>query len=146
MRLDDIVDWHWWVAGLGLLILEAFVPGAVFLWMGVSALTVGALTLVFPAMGWQAEFIVFGVLALLSFFAWRRLRPTQTASDQPTLNRRADSYVGRQFTLTQPVIDGVGSLHVDDSQWRISGPDLPAGSRVRVVAADGVTLRVEPAG
>ena len=68
------------------------------------------------------------------------------ACDQPTLNRRADSYVGRQFTLTQPVIDGVGSLHVDDSQWRISGPDLPAGSRVRVVAADGVTLRVEPAG
>ena len=44
------------------------------------------------------------------------------------------------------MIDGVGSLHVDDSQWRISGPDLPAGSRVRVVAADGVTLRVEPAG
>lgn len=145
MQLDDIAYWHWWVAGLAFLMLEAFLPGAVFLWMGISGLIVGVLTLIFPAMGWQAEFIVFGVLALLSFFAWRRFRPTPTASDQPTLNRRADSYVGRQFTLTQPIVDGVGSLHVDDSQWRISGPDLPAGSRVRVVAADGVTLRIEPA-
>jgi membrane protein implicated in regulation of membrane protease activity len=29
--------------------------------------------------------------------------------------------------------------------WRIAGPDLMAGQRVRVVSADGAVLRVEPA-
>ena len=42
-----------------------------------------------------------------------------------------------------PIVNGVGKLHVDDSQWRISGADVPAGTQVRVVAADGSTLRVE---
>ncbi|HEY1153047.1 MAG TPA: NfeD family protein, partial [Pseudolabrys sp.] len=64
-------------------------------------------------------------------------------SDAPTLNRRGASYVGRQFTLAEPIVNGVGRLRVDDSQWRISGIDAPAGVTVRVVRADGATLHVE---
>ena len=52
---------------------------------------------------------------------------------------------GRTFTLSAPILNGVGKLRVDDSQWRIAGPDLPEGSRVRVVRAEGATLRVERA-
>lgn len=146
MRFDDLVYWHWWGAALLFLMLETFVPGAVFLWMGVAAILVGALVLLLPNLGWQVEFIVFGVLAAASFFAWRRLRREPEPTDQPMLNRRAHAYVGRQFTLGQPIVDGIGSLHVDDTQWRISGPDLPAGARVRVTAAEGTTLHVEAAG
>ena len=40
-------------------------------------------------------------------------------------------------------INGVGKLHVDDSQWRISGADAEAGTQVKVVAVDGATLKVE---
>ncbi|HEY0917405.1 MAG TPA: NfeD family protein [Solimonas sp.] len=36
-------------------------------------------------------------------------------------------------------------MRVDDSQWRITGPDVPAGTQVRVTRADGATLHVEPA-
>lgn len=144
MQLDDIVYWHWWVAGLVFLTLEALVPGAVFLWMGVSAVIVGLLALIAPGIGWQIDFIVFGVLAVASVLAWRRFRPTERATDQPTLNRRGQSYVGRQFTLSEPLVNGVGTLRVDDSQWRISGvDDVPAGAQVRVVGVDGATLRVE---
>lgn len=144
MALDSIVWWHWWVAGLVFLTLEAVLPGAVFLWMGVSAAVVGLLALIVPALGWKAEFIIFGVLAIAAVLAWRRWRPEAPAADQPTLNRRGQSYVGRQFTLSEPLVNGIGTLRVDDSQWRISGAgDMPAGAQVRVVAADGATLRVE---
>lgn len=144
MALDSIVWWHWWVAGLVFLTLEAVLPGAVFLWMGVSAAVVGLLALIVPALGWKAEFIIFGVLAIAAVLAWRRWRPEVPAADQPTLNRRGQSYVGRQFTLSEPLVNGIGTLRVDDSQWRISGAgDMPAGAQVRVVAADGATLRVE---
>ena len=144
MSLDSIVWWHWWVAGLVFLTLEALLPGAVFLWMGVSAAVVGLLALIAPALGWKAEFIIFGVLAIAAVVAWRRWRPAAVAADQPTLNRRGQSYVGRQFTLSEPMVNGIGSVRVDDSQWRISGPDdAPAGTQVRVVSVDGATLRVE---
>jgi membrane protein implicated in regulation of membrane protease activity len=83
------------------------------------------------------------VLSVASFFAWRRFRPAPAASDQPALNRRGQSYVGRTFTLGSPIVNGVGKLHVDDSQWRISGADAEAGAQVKVVAVDGATLKVE---
>jgi membrane protein implicated in regulation of membrane protease activity len=61
------------------------------------------------------------------------------------LNRRGEQYVGRLFTLQEAVVNGVGKLQVDDTTWRISGVDLPAGRKVRVAGVDGTTLRVEAA-
>lgn len=143
MNPDDIVYWHWWIAGFGLLILEMLLATEfVLLWMGISAVVVGLISLALPT-NWQTELVLFGVLSIVSFFVYRKLRPHEPVSDQPTLNRRGASYVGRTFTLREPIVNGVGKLHVDDSQWRISGPDVPAGSQVRVTVADGTTLVVE---
>jgi membrane protein implicated in regulation of membrane protease activity len=143
MDLAGIVFWHWWLAGLALLTLEAFLPGAIFLWMGIAAFIVGLLSWLMP-LTWQTEFVLFGILSVASFFAWRKFR-TVPVTDKPTLNRRGHSYVGRVFTLEAPIINGDGKLRVDDSQWRISGPDLPVGAKVKVVEADGTTLHVERA-
>ncbi|HEY5732512.1 MAG TPA: NfeD family protein [Methyloceanibacter sp.] len=32
-----------------------------------------------------------------------------------------------------------------DSIWRVEGPELPKGARVRVLGADGTLLKVTPA-
>jgi hypothetical protein len=142
----EILYWHWWVLGLVLLVAEMLSPTGFFLlWIGAAAILVGGLSWAVPTVGWEVQVVLFGVLSVASFFAWRRLRPAMTASDQPALNRRGHSYVGRTFTLDTPIVNGVGKLHVDDSQWRISGPDAAAGTQVRVIAADGATLRVERA-
>ena len=142
----QILYWHWWILGLVLLVAEMLLPTGFFLiWIGAGAILVGAVSWLVPALGWEAEMVLFGVLSLASFFAWKRLRPAEVASDQPALNRRGHSYVGRTFTLGAPIVNGVGTLHVDDSQWRISGPDVPAGTQVRVTAADGATLKVDRA-
>lgn len=139
--------WEWWVLGLALLVAEMLIPTGFFLiWIGVAAGLTGVLAWAVPTLAWQAQALLFGTLSLASFFLWRRLRPALTASDRPTLNRRGESYVGRSFRLEEPLVDGVGRLRVDDSQWRVSGPDLPAGAHVRVIASDGATLKVAPHG
>jgi membrane protein implicated in regulation of membrane protease activity len=61
------------------------------------------------------------------------------------LNRRGQQYTGRIFTLDHPIVNGVGKIDVDDSTWRVKGPDLEAGTRVRVVGVDGVVFVVESA-
>lgn len=140
----SMLYWHWLVIGLGLLVTEMLLPtGFVLLFVSTAALLTGAVTWLFsPSL--QAQLLIFSTLVLAGFFAWRRLRPAQAQNPQPTLNRRSESYVGRVFTLDTPIVNGVGKLRVDDSQWRVAGPDLPAGSQVRVVRAEGATLRVEP--
>lgn len=142
----DILYWHWWVLGLLLLVAEMLSPTGFFLlWIGAAAILVGAAAWVVPTLGWEVEVVMFGVLSVASFFVWKRFRPAHDESDQPALNRRGQSYVGRTFTLNSPIVNGVGKLHVDDSQWRISGADAEAGAQVRVVAVDGATLKVERA-
>ena len=142
----DILFWHWFVLGLVLLIAEVLLPTGFFLiWVGAAALIVGALAWTVPALGWQLQLLLFGVMSVASFFVWRRFSPGNPASDQPALNRRGHSYVGRTFTLTVPIVNGFGTLHVDDSQWRISGADAGAGTQVKVVAVDGATLKIERA-
>jgi membrane protein implicated in regulation of membrane protease activity len=53
--------------------------------------------------------------------------------------------VGRIFTLEKPIIDGNGTVRIDDTIWRVAGPDVPAGSRVKIVQADGASLTVAAA-
>ncbi|PPE74956.1 hypothetical protein C3942_04580 [Solimonas fluminis] len=141
----DVLYWHWWVLGLVLLVAEMLLPtGFVLLWIGASAIIVGALSWVLP-LNWELELVLFAALSLASFLVWKKFRPPAQESDQPMLNRRGQSYIGRNFTLKDPIVNGVGKLRVDDSQWRITGPDVPAGTQVRVTRADGATLHVEPA-
>lgn len=135
--------WSWWIAGIGFVVLEAFVPGAVFLWMGVAAGIVGFVVFFAPDMGWQYQFLIFAVLSIASILVARRyLRNRPIVTDRPGLNRRGSQYVGRVFTLAEPIVNGRGRLHVDDTMWKIEGPDVPTGSRVRVSGEDGVILQV----
>lgn len=139
----DILFWYWWVAGLLLLALEAFFPGAVFLWMGASALVTGTLAWAAPGLPGEWALALFGALSIASFFAYRRFKPASRPTDQPHLNRRGAAYVGRTLTLTEPIVNGLARVRVDDSQWRIKGPDLPSGTQVTVVAVEGATLVVQ---
>jgi membrane protein implicated in regulation of membrane protease activity len=61
------------------------------------------------------------------------------------LNQRAAQYIGRVFTVDEPIQGGRGKVLVGDSIWLVQGSDAPAGARVRVVAVKGSVLQVENA-
>ena len=144
--LSHISFWHWWILAGMLLILELTSPVFFFLWLGFSAAAVGFLLLVFPDLPIEVQLVLFGILSVMAVLAWRKYREVHPpASDQPLLNQRGQQYTGRLFTLDHPITNGVGKVLVDDSTWRVKGPDLPAGTRVRVVGVDGVVFIVENA-
>jgi membrane protein implicated in regulation of membrane protease activity len=137
--------WTWWIIAAILLVLELVVPGIFFLWLGLAAAAVGliALLLVLP---WQAEVAIFGALAVALIFIarpWLEKRNLEE-TDQPNLNRRLFNYIGRDYVLDRPIENGQGRLRIEDTLWAVEGPDLPAGSWVRVTGVDGLKLKVEP--
>jgi len=138
--------WHWWILALALIIVEMFVPGTFFLWMGISAIAVGLIAWLIPAMGWEFQLMLFAILSLVSIVAWRvyqRRHPDE--SDQPALNRRGEQYIGRVFVLETPIENGFGKVRVGDTLWRVRGADAAAGNRVKVIGTEGVLLLVEGA-
>ena len=147
MELHWLEYWHWWLLGVTLLILELFAPGVFFLWMGVAAGLVGVLLLLQPTLDWQWQVLGFAGLSLAMIAVgrfWFKRNPIQ--SDLPNLNRRGEQYVDRVFTLGEAIVNGEGKVKVDDSTWKVQGPDCAAGTRVRVVGVDGVILKVESVG
>lgn len=137
--------WFWWAFALALFAAEALLPGAFMVWLGLAAGATGFLSFVLPGDGFQAELIAFSLMAGLAIWAgviWKRLHGDET--EQPLLNRRADSLVGQVYPLAGAIIDGRGKLKIGDALWTATGPDLPLGERVRIVSSDGVLLAVTP--
>lgn len=143
--MESILFWHWWVLGFGLMIAEILLPGTFCLWLGASAFVTGVAAWVFPGLGWQAELVLFAVLSFVTVFAWFRFRPAPKPEQDNGLNQRGRQYVGKVFELVDAIDNGFGKARVEDTVWRVAGPDLPAGRRVRVTAIEGATLRVEAA-
>jgi membrane protein implicated in regulation of membrane protease activity len=138
-------NWNWFIVGGILLAIEVMVPGTYMLWLGLAAIATGVIGFILP-LSWQLLIVVFAVLAVVSVLIGRKLQPrAEPDSDKPFLNRRADAFVGRIFTLEEPIVSGAGRVRVDDTTWRVTGPDCPAGTKVRVERADGATLIVQPA-
>ena len=149
LDLEALLYWHWWVLAGALFILEVLSMSFFFLWFGVSALLVGGLVYFMPELSWQAQFIIWAGIAAAYIFAWRIYKaknPSEIKTDEPNLNKRGDQYVGRTFTLEEPIENGFGKVKVDDSIWKVECTnDLEAGSKVKVTAVDGTVLQVEAA-
>lgn len=143
---SELGPWNWMVLGLVLLTLEILAPGVFLLWIGIAALIVGAVSLLLWDTAfwvWQLQVVVFLVLALLAAYLGNRIMTARKeSSDQPLLNRRGDQLVGRTATLTEPIREGRGRVQLGDTLWRVSGPDLPVGARVRVVRAADADLEL----
>lgn len=136
----------WGVLALVLFAAEAMAPGAFMLWFGFAAAAMAAVVLALPGLGALAQAILFSVFSVISvavYLKWFRGRGR--SSDKPLLNQRANTLVGQVVTLEQAIERGYGRVQIADAFWTVEGPDLPAGTAVRVVATDGMTLKVQEA-
>ena len=136
--------WHWMVLAVLLAAAETFMPGAVAIWFAASAAFIGLLLIVLP-IPWQWQLIGFAVLGIVAMLVYRSYRlKNPERDDQPNLNQRGVQYIGSELVLVEPIEQGSGKAKVGDGVWKVTGPELPAGARVRVTAVSGTVLIVIP--
>ncbi len=144
--LLELGPWSWMVLGLVLLGAEILIPGFFLIWIGVAALITGALSLALweaAFWGWQLQVLVFLGLAIASVFIGRALMKRGAVSDEPLLNQRDAQLVGKTATLQEAIVDGRGRVKIGDTTWSVAGPDLDAGTQVRVTGSSQMRLTVE---
>jgi len=141
--VSEYGGWSWIVGGLVLLAIELLVPGGIFVWFGASALMVGVVVLSPLSINWQMQWVLFAALSVASVAVWTiYFRGRSDVSDRPFLNARNEKLVGQSFTLEESIVDGNGRLKVEDSYWRITGPDLAKGTKVTVTSVEATMLHV----
>ncbi|WXL25436.1 NfeD family protein [Ectopseudomonas mendocina] len=143
--LQQLTYWDWLGLGILLLILEVFGAGGYLLWIGLAAACTSLLSFVFPDLSWEAQFSLFGLIAIITaVFWWQRQRKSVSTSAQPGLNQRGSELIGRTFVLHEAIIDGRGKIKAGDTLWLVTGTDAAAGQNVKVIGQDGVLLKVIP--
>ena len=116
--------WNWFISGGVLMALELLAPGVFMLWLGLAALAGRAVSFARRSVLAGADPDVRGVRgrrdpAVAALRAQQQGGEPEQSVSQP----RADALVGRVFTLEKPIIDGVGTMRIDDTVWRVAGPD-----------------------
>ena len=136
----------WAAVTLLLFAAEAMAPGAFMLWLGFAAAAVFLGVLVVPGIPLLVQVGACVVLSFVSIQVYRKwFRGREPQSDKPALNRRTAALVGQVVVLHDAIANGRGRVQIADAYWTVTGPDLPAGTTVRITGADGMTLEVETA-
>ncbi|QIK81125.1 NfeD family protein [Lysobacter sp. HDW10] len=134
----------WAVIALSLMAAEAFAPGAFLIWLGFAAAIVFVVLLIAP-LPIVAQVTIFVVLGFVFAVVYRKyFRKDKAPTDQPGLNRRAETLVGQVLHVPGGIRDGLGKVQIADALWNVRGADVAEGARVRVVRTDGMELFVEP--
>lgn len=142
-----LVHPHLFWLSLGGLLLAAEMLGGngYLLWSGVAGVLTGALTWMLP-LDWAWQGALFAALTLLAAWLWSRWLRRQVKRQKPAdaqLNQRGKQLVGRIFSLETALVNGRGHVRVGDSSWPVvADEDLAAGSKVEVLAVEGITLRI----
>ncbi|MEX9251930.1 NfeD family protein [Pseudenterobacter timonensis] len=135
----------WLSLGGLLLIAEMLGTNGYLLWSGVAALLVGLIAWLFP-LSWEWQGVLFAALTLVAVWLWWRWLARQVRQQKPVdahLNQRGQQLIGRRFMLENALVNGHGHVRVGDSSWPVvADDDLAAGTRVEVIAVEGITLRI----
>ena len=138
-------SWHWIGLAAIAFLIEILSSTGFLLWVGISSILVAILLLLFHSLTLGVQLLIFSILSILTALLWKMYllyHPIHSAD--PTLNRRAEQYIGREFTLQGPIINGMSKIRVDDSMWLVKCNEvLSDGAHVRVIGADGVVLLIE---
>ncbi|ENM5749218.1 NfeD family protein [Vibrio mimicus] len=144
--LSQLNFWHWLAFGLILLAAELLGTAGYFLWLGLSALLVGVLLTVMP-MGWQLQWLAFASFSLVTTWLWwrRQFNQDKKQDAERDLNQKDKQLIGRVIQITEDTPAGEFQISLGDTRWTARcEQDLEQGSRVSVIAVDGIILIVRP--
>ncbi|WP_294189845.1 NfeD family protein [uncultured Sphingomonas sp.] len=135
----------WLIAALLLGIAELAIPGVFLVFVAVAAAIVGVALLALPDLPLAAQIGAFAAWSVVTVLIGRRwYRDYPVAGDTARLNDPTARLIGAVVTVERAIEHGAGRVTIGDGAWPARGPELPAGTRARVVAVDAGVLVVEP--
>jgi inner membrane protein len=140
--------WHWLIVGFVLCISELAVPAFVLIWLGLAALILGGLLLIFP-LSLTTQLLIWAILSTALVFVWLRIFRSKDQTIRIGTSNAALGEIGLLVRDVMPFQSGEVLFQrplMGSDRWNcISDTKLNAGSRVRVVGVEGNMLKVSEA-
>lgn len=138
---------HWVFIALGgvLLIIELLGTGGYSLWSGISAFIVGLIAWIVP-IPWAFLWLLFAIFTLVTAYVWWLWLKKHGGdkAEKGTLNQPQQELIGIKTIVVDAINNGYGRVKIKDGTWSAQcDEDVAVGTRVIVVAVDGIMLKVE---
>jgi hypothetical protein len=89
---------------------------------------------------WFALFAV----TVFSLYFWREYSVQKRELESPTASHRAgERFIGQVLTMESGIRGGTATVQLGGRKWRVRGPELDPGSKVRITGVDGTVLLVD---
>jgi membrane protein implicated in regulation of membrane protease activity len=141
---ENILWWHWIVAGLVLLIIEMNIGTFIFLGLGLAAVIVGIVDF-FADTAFTTEIVIWTILSIIALIAWKTWFKEQTISNIGQSNHSFDT----QGTVTGTILPHQrGKVQFDapvlgNSTWHATANEkIEKGSRVSITEVNGQIIEV----
>lgn len=141
----ELLWWHWIALGLILLIMEMFTGTFILLGLGLSAIILGVLEVLYP-LALETQLLLWLILSTLSISLWFKYMKDKTIE---TVGQSNDSLNTLGVVEEKIVINGRGLVRFDspvlgNSTWISTAKDnLEIGTRIRIVEVKGQLIEVE---
>lgn len=138
--------WMWLAAGGALLVAEMLTVDLLFASLAFSAFTAAGVN----ALGFNmaVQGVTFGIAAVISLFILRPIALKNLKKRTPDFATNVDALVGSGAFTISAVTDRSGQIKLNGEIWsaRSESGEIPADSKVQVVAIEGATAVVNQKG
>lgn len=144
----NAMTWYWIIAGIILVVLELFVPGAVLVFLGAAAILVGLLLMAGLITGPIQAFTAWFIVSLVMLFTLRGLVTRFMPGEESwqSTDEDADAY-GKIVEVAEAIEKSKeGRIDFRGSTWPATCYEqtLEAGAKARIVTRDNLIWVVEP--
>jgi membrane protein implicated in regulation of membrane protease activity len=143
---EAVLWWHWIVFGIVLLIIEMSIGTFFILGLGVAAIMVGVMDILFDTT-FTMELTIWMILSLLAIAAWFKWFREPSVSESGQSNYRLDT-LGIVIEDIQPHSRGkvtFDSPVLGNTSWHATAKmNIDKNTRVKIVQINGQLIEVEP--
>lgn len=129
--------------GLVFCISEICIAGYFLSWLGISSIFTAFFTYLLPS-SIIIQSALFSVFFLAAFFVTKLIRKNHDTKTSSFINEYEDKLIGTTVTLQTPIKNGIGHIKINDTLWKVNGPDAEAGLTVEVIEIRNNALIVTP--
>lgn len=143
----EVLWWHWFVLGIGLVLAELAVPAFFLIWFGAGAVLVGLAAWLMHGLSFAEQIALWILASLAMVFAWFRV--FRTGRHKTRIGMSEGEVIGESglaVSVVAPFQRGLVRFQkplLGSEEWScISDEQIQAGDRVVVVSVEGSILKV----
>ncbi len=109
-------------------------PDDFFLWFGIAAGITGLLLLLDASLSWYWQLFLLVIITFLAPIIFRFIKSIFGSADHVLTVYPGKNHIGKRITLEKAIENGKGEHVLQGESWTLKGDNLPAGTRVKIVA------------